>query len=427
MFIKSGRFYYFTFNIEYKYCLVKIPGILKFVRGNYILNWQELMGWKRVIVHVDMDAFFAAIEQRDNPSLRAKPVIVGALPRSRGVVSTASYEARAYGVRSAMPISRAWHLCPEGVFLPVNMEKYVRVSCQLMDILQEFTSRVEQVSIDEAFLDVTGYGSNFQDPVDLARALKQRIKDQLQLPVSVGVGPNKFIAKLASGMKKPDGLVVIPREEVEKVLSDLPVAELWGVGKSLEAKLKEMGINTVGELALVPREILRQKFGKIGEFLHEISHGIDEREVETEYYPKSFGREITFEKDTREPEIISATLRELSREVSRRLQAEGYLGKVVNLKIRYANFETHTRSFSLLDATDLEEIIYYTVCYLLVSSLEYRRKIRLLGVSVAGLISAREGQQLLLFPEGERKEHLVRAQELLRQWVRSNVSSVTKG
>lgn len=382
------------------------------------------MGWKRVIIHVDMDAFFAAIEQRDNPSLRAKPVIVGALPGSRGVVSTASYEARAYGVRSAMPIRQAWHLCPEGIFLTVNMEKYVRVSGQLMDILQEFSSRVEPVSIDEAFLDVSGYEASFPDPVDLARALKQRIKDQLQLPVSVGVGPNKFIAKLASGMKKPDGLVVIPPEEVEKVLSDLPVAELWGVGKSLEAKLKEMGINTVGELSQVPREILKQKFGKIGEFLHEISHGIDERKVETEYYPQSFGREITFEKDTRDPEIISATLKELSHEVSRRLQAEGYLGRVVNLKIRYSNFETHTRSISLVDATYREEIIYYMVCYLMVSSLEYQRKIRLLGVSVTGLISASESRQLLLFPEEEMKERLIGAQNLLYHWFQGNFSSI---
>jgi len=382
------------------------------------------MGWKRVIIHVDMDAFFAAIEQRDNPSLQAKPVIVGALPGSRGVVSTASYEARAYGVRSAMPIRQAWHLCPEGIFLTVNMEKYVRVSGQLMDILQEFSSRVEPVSIDEAFLDVSGYEASFPDPVDLARALKQRIKDQLQLPVSVGVGPNKFIAKLASGMKKPDGLVVIPPEEVEKVLSDLPVAELWGVGKSLEAKLKEMGINTVGELSQVPREILKQKFGKIGEFLHEISHGIDERKVETEYYPQSFGREITFEKDTRDPEIISATLKELSHEVSRRLQAEGYLGRVVNLKIRYSNFETHTRSISLVDATYREEIIYYMVCYLMVSSLEYQRKIRLLGVSVTGLISASESRQLLLFPEEEMKERLIGAQNLLYHWFQGNFSSI---
>lgn len=381
------------------------------------------MRWKRVIIHVDMDAFFAAIEQRDNVSLRAKPVIVGAVPGSRGVVSTASYEARAYGVRSAMPISQAHRLCPEGFFLPVNMGKYVGVSRQLMDILREFSFRVEQVSIDEAFLDITDYDTKFQEPIELVRKLKQRIKDELHLSASVGVGPNKFIAKLASGMKKPNGLVVITPEEVPKVLSQLPVRALWGVGESLEGKLKAMGINTAGELARISPDLLKKKFGKIGEYLFEISHGIDDRELETEYHPKSFGRELTFEKDTRELGIISDTLKELSHEVARRLQEEGYLGGVVTLKIRYGNFETHTRNFSLFDATNWEEIIYYTICHLLVSSLDYQRKIRLLGVSVSHLISTSEGQQLLFLPEEEKKQRLERAQELLRYCFQKDITS----
>ena len=257
-------------------------------------------GPARTIIHVDMDAFYASVEQRDRPDLRGRPVIVGADPRGRGVVSAASYEARAFGVHSAMPIGRAARLCPTGVFLPVDMAKYAQVSRQIMAILAEFTPLLEPLSIDEAFLDVTASRGLLGDGERIARAIKQRIRDTVGLTASVGVASNKFVAKVASELRKPDGLVVVPPGEEAAFLAPLPVSRLWGVGRVTASDLDAMGILTIGQLATVPVDHLRARFGGSGADLRALALGLDDRPVEPFAPPKSMGAEETFEQDHRD-------------------------------------------------------------------------------------------------------------------------------
>ena len=336
----------------------------------------------RQIIHIDMDAFFAAIEQRDNPQLRGKPVIVGGDPDGRGVVSSASYEARHYGVKSAMPCGQARRRCPQAIFLGVDMPKYKQVSAQVMQILGQYTPLVEQVSVDEAFLDVTGSRQLFGTAKQIATEIRRRIKQQLGLNASVGVAPNKFVAKMASEKAKPNGLVVIEAEEVENFLGDLPVTQLWGVGDSTARRLRKLGIDTVGQLRQYPQEMLVEHFGKQCRHLYRLARGQDDSPVQPEGERKSVSHETTFAQDTADSEILRATLLELSEQVGRRLRAHDLPGRTITLKLRFADFTTITRSETRAEPMAADEQIYTMAAGLLEEIKLGRRKVRLIGVGV---------------------------------------------
>ena len=277
----------------------------------------------RQIIHVDMDAFYASVEQRDNPELRGKPVVVGGKPKSRGVVATCSYEARKYGIRSAMPLSEAYRRCPHAVFLPVDFAKYRRVSQQLHKIFQDYTPLVEPLSLDEAFLDVTASLRLFGSAENIARELKKRIKDELNLTASIGLAPNKFLAKIASDIQKPDGFVVIDEDQIEAFLDPLPVERIWGVGPKTAEQLHELNVRTVRDLKKIDKPTLNRLFGQLGNQLYYLARGIDDRPVEPEREAKSIGREITFQQDLTDPEVLKTYLLDLSLDVGRRLRKAG--------------------------------------------------------------------------------------------------------
>ena len=297
----------------------------------------------RAILHVDMDAYFASIEQRDNPELRGKPVIVGAGPHERGVVCAASYAARKFGVHSAMPSRTAYKLCPNGIFVRPDMRKYSLVSKQIMAILETFTPLVQPLSIDEAFLDVTGSTKIFGDALTIAKRIKAEILAQTGLIASVGVAPNKFLAKLASDLDKPDGLTVITAADKVKTLAPLPVAKLWGVGKTTEKRLHEVGLRTIGDIQRLPIEDLRQRFGNMADHLHALAFGEDEREVETDDEAKSIGSEHTFDVDTTDIAQIKKCLLAQCDDVGTQLRRAQIAARTVQLKLRYVDFTTVTR------------------------------------------------------------------------------------
>ena len=365
----------------------------------------------RTIIHVDMDAFYASVEQRDRAELRGRPVIVGADPRGRGVVAASSYEARRFGVHSAMPIGRAARLCPDGVFLPVDMEKYAGVSRQIMAILAGFTPLLEPLSIDEAFLDVTQTRALFGDGAEQARRIKSQIRSAVGLAASVGVASNKFIAKVASDLEKPDGLVVVAPGGEADFLAPLPVSRLWGAGRVTTADLESMGIRTIGQLAAIPPSHLRSRFGRGGALMSALAHGVDERAVEPFAPPKSMGAEETFELDHRDGERLRATLRGQAERVARELRAEGYAGRTVTLKLRFADFSTITRSHTG-DPTQ-DGLTVYREASALLDRVVLRQPVRLIGLSVSGLGPAGEGQLALLGPDAVRRERLSRALDRL--------------
>ncbi len=303
---------------------------------------------ERIIIHVDMDSFFSAIEQRENPELRGKPVVVGADPeKGRGVVSTASYEARRYGIRSAMPITRAKKLCPHCVFLPVRHELYWQVSKRIMQILRSYAARFQQVSVDEAYLDVTGIAKSYEEAAELARRIKREIYEKERLTCSIGIAPNKLVAKIASDHRKPDGLTVVKPGEVESFLAPLPVRKIPGIGARSEALLRELGITKIGELARCDVQKLIPHFGRFASRLVLLARGVDEREVGERPKVKSIGREQTFLRDIEEEEELRAALEELAERVHRDLEEEGFLFRTLTLKVRFASFETHTRAKTL--------------------------------------------------------------------------------
>jgi len=367
----------------------------------------------RTIIHVDMDAFYASVEQRDRPELQGLPVIVGADPRGRGVVSAASYEARRFGVHSAMPIGRAARLCPAGVFLPVDMAKYAQVSRQIMTILADFTPLLEPVSIDEAFLDVTGSGALLGDGEAIARRIKSRIGDEVRLTASVGVASNKFVAKVASDLRKPDGLVVVAPGGEADFLAPLPISRLWGVGRVTASALDSMGIRTIAQLAATPVGHLGARFGSGGAFLLALAHGRDDRPVEPFSPPKSMGAEETFDADHRDLQRLRATLRAQAERVARELRAEGYAGRTVTLKLRFADFSTITRRHTG-DATHDGLRIFQEAAALL-ERVALRQPVRLIGVSVSELGPAGAGQLSLLEPDVARRERLSRALDRLAE------------
>jgi DNA polymerase IV len=365
----------------------------------------------RTVLHVDMDAFYASVEQRDRPELAGRPVVVGAAPGGRGVVTAASYDARRFGVRSAMPIGRAVRLCPHAVYLPVDHEKYAQVSSQVMGILADFTPLLEPVSIDEAFLDVTSSRRLFGDGRAIAKRIKDRIRGELCLTASVGVAANKFVAKVASDLDKPDGLVVVPAGCEADFLAPLPVGRLWGVGRTTEGALEGLGIRTIGQLARMPDETLRRRLGTSGLTLRVLALGHDERPVKPWEASKSMGAEETFETDQRDVACLEATLRRQAERVARGLRDEAHLGRCVTLKIRFSDFTTFTRRHTTEPTQDGLRI--YLEARRLLGRVKLERPVRLVGVSVSGLSPAGAGQLPLFDPGAVRRERLARVLDRL--------------
>ncbi len=340
----------------------------------------------RIILHLDMDSFYASVEMCKHPEIRGKPVVVGADPRNgagRGVVATCSYEARAFGIRSAMPISQAFALCPHAVFLPPDFPRYVQASADIMGILRSYGFPFQQVSIDEAFLDVSRLGS-FSTARELSSGIKKTIHTKLGLNCSIGVGPGKIIAKIASDFKKPDGLTVVEPDDREDFLAPLPVRKIPGIGKKSEADLFEIGITTIGDLAKYDIQSLIGRYGQGAFSLQAIARGIDDSEVEERDGMKSVSREITFDTDTSDTQLISRTMDTLVQEVHSSLVEEHLRFRTLTLKVRYTDFITRTRARTLPHATDEEKIIL-TCARALLRETPDDRKIRLLGLKLSSL------------------------------------------
>lgn len=365
----------------------------------------------RLVMHVDMDAFFASVEQNDHEEYRGKPLIVGGLA-GRGVVSTCSYEARRFGVHSAMPMVRARQLCPQGIFLAGNYRRYAEVSAAIFAIFARYSPVIEPLSIDEAFLDLTGMERIMGTPLAYARRLKAEIKAATGIVASVGIAPNKFLAKLASDLEKPDGLVIITPEAVRQVLDPLPVSRIWGVGRKMNAQLMQMGIRTIGELYGTSYEKLCHHLGEhMARHLYELARGQDRRSVAPRERAKSIGKEVTFTEDLQCAEDAERVLLDLACKVGWRLRKAGEKARTIQLKLRLSQgFKTYTRSRTLPEATCYDEEIYHTACALF-RELRIFRGIRLLGVSTAGFDA---GAELNLFHDEAKKENLYAAIDKIR-------------
>ncbi len=347
---------------------------------------------------MDMDHFYTAVEEREHPEYKGKPVVVGADPKEgkgRGVVSTSNYEARRAGVRSGMPISRAWKLCPEAIYLPPNFPLYIGVSNEIMDIAREYADKFEPWGIDEAFLDVSARVKSYGEAEALAKQLKREIREKESLTCSIGIGPNKLVAKTASDFQKPDGLTAVKDGEAEKFLSPLPVRKLLWVGRKTEAKLKTMGINTIGGLARYDPMVLAEKFGVMGTQMHLMARGIDRSEVEARTEVKSISHETTFEEDTADADTVLRALDALSEEVCQEVLNQNLFFKTVTIKLRYENFETHTRSKTLPFITNRAQDLKKTAKELLHTHLRSDRKVRLIGVRVSSFVKGEKQKTLM--------------------------------
>jgi DNA polymerase IV (DinB-like DNA polymerase) len=345
-----------------------------------------------------MDHFYTAVEERERPEIKGVPVIVGADPKEgkgRGVVSTSNYEARKSGVRSGMPISIAWRLCPRAVYLPPNFPLYIRVSSEIMALMRKYAGKFEQWGIDEAFLDVSEKVGDWDEAEVLARQIKQKIKDKEGLTASIGIGPNKLVAKVASDFQKPDGLTMVKEEEVWKFLEPLPVRKLLWVGRKTESKLNELGINTIGDLARYDPSALTSMFGVMGLQMHLMAKGIDNSEVEEREGIKSISHETTFEEDTADSTVIFQALNALSEDVLKETVSQHLLFKTVTVKIRYQGFETHTRSKTLPFLTNRLRDLQKTANELMFTYLQKDRKVRLVGVRVSNLVSGEKQRTLV--------------------------------
>lgn len=337
----------------------------------------------RRILHIDMDAFFAAVEQKRRPELIGKPVVIGGDgdPTKRGVVSTASYEARKFGIHSAMPLRTAYKLCPEAIFLPVDYEEYSMASEKIKTILTEFTPIIEDVGVDEAFLDITQIDKPSEE---ITKEIKKRIRAETGLTCSIGIAPNKLLAKIASDMQKPDGLTIITETDIATKIWQLPVRKLWGVGPKTEAYLGSIGIKTIGELAAMPIDDLIRHFGRsYGNYLYEASRGIDESPVITHWEPKSMSRETTFQRDVDNWQFLAKNIARLIKEVVDDMTQRGYRCKTVTVKMRFSDFKTVTRAKTLQKATDsLEEV--RKAAFDCLNRIELKKRVRLVGVRVSG-------------------------------------------
>ncbi|MFA7383945.1 MAG: DNA polymerase IV [Desulfurivibrionaceae bacterium] len=352
----------------------------------------------RRIIHLDMDAFYASVEILDNPALRGRPVIVGG-NCDRGVVCAASYEARKFGVHSALPILSARKLCPQGVFLPVRMSRYQEVSCRIMEIFLRFTPLVEPLSLDEAFLDVTASQSLMGTAEEIAGQIRCLVRESIGLTVSAGVASSKLVAKIASDLNKPDGLTIVPPGREEAFLAPLPIGRLWGVGGATRAALALIGVRTIGDLSRISPAILTTKFGKAGMMMRAFAAGIDPRPVEPGQAAKSIGHEETFAEDLRDRKKIEKELLALCLKVGKRVRDKGLVGRTVTIKVKYRDFVQVTRSLTLPEPVADDRSLYHTGLALLTKTEITLRPIRLLGISLANLSPATASGQLALFSQ----------------------------
>ena len=368
----------------------------------------------RIIFHVDMDAFFISVEQRENPALLGKPAAVcGSL--SRSVVTSATYEARPYGIRAGMSTQEAKRRCPQLILVAGNHSKYTETSARIFAILKKMTPMVEVASIDEAYLDVTQSLLLFQSPLHIAQSIKDQIRESEQLTCSIGVAPNKLLSKLGSGLKKPDGLVVIQKESVEEILKDLPVSKLYGIGPKLTEALNSIGIFTCNQLGNYPVSVLTKRFGAIGEGLHEMGLGLDESPVipfDKEEDAKSISHSVTLEEDTSDPNMLRKVLLQLSERVSRRMRKEGFYGKRIAITVRYSDFFTFSKQKTLSKWVNSGNEIFQHA-FEIFKSISHPKPIRLLGVGVSLL--KKEGYQLDLFEKRDKKDNLLKAMDRVNE------------
>lgn len=358
-----------------------------------------------MILHIDMDAFYASVEERDNPSLVGKPVIVGGSADGRGVVAAANYEARKFGVHSAMAAGRAKRLCPHGVVIRPRIDYYAQVSRQIREIFEHYTPQIEPLSLDEAFLDVTGSQVLFGPSPEIGLKIKKRIREELHLIASVGVAPTKFVSKIASDLKKPDGFVLVKPDEVQAFLDPLPVGRLWGVGKVTGQTFERLSIRTIGQLRQIPLQQLNQWFGSSGEHYWQLSHGIDERKVVPDREAKSISNETTFPEDISDKEILRSWLVDLVDQVARRLRQHDLKGRTAEIKVRFSDFKTISRSVTLANPTNLTKELLEAGIELLTHKLPSTHlPVRLLGFGVNNL-GDKQQTQLELFSQPERERH----------------------
>ncbi len=368
----------------------------------------------RRIMHIDLDAFFVSVEQAQNPELQGKPVVVGGSPDRRGVVASASYQARAFGLHAGMPLTTACRLCPQATFIEGSFAKYRDASRRFMAILADVSPSLEPVSLDEAYLEATGFESIYGSVWQMAVAIKQRVKDELGIHASVGIASGKVVAKVASELSKPDGLLEVADGEERSFLAPLPVAKLPGIGSKSERILNGLGIHTIGQLAILPLSALKSHFGASGELLHRYASGIDNRQVELPGAAKSISRETTFGKDTRDRSLLKATLRYLGERVVAELRRQGKQARGITLKLRYADFTTITRRRALSRGTDTDQSIFDTGLKLLNKALSGERQpVRLIGIGVSNLVEP--GKQLdMLDASAQRLEQLNKAIDRIR-------------
>jgi DNA polymerase-4 len=368
----------------------------------------------RIILHIDMDAFFISVEQRDEPSLRGKPAAVcGSLPR--GVVTSATYEARPYGIRAGMPVQEAKRRCPGLILVEGNHEKYTKTAARIFSLLKEVTPSVEVASIDEAYLDITQSQLLYGSPVNVAQWIKDRIREREALTSSIGVAPNKLLAKLGSGLKKPDGLVVIEKGGVEELLKDLPVSKLFGIGPKLERELQAIGLFTCGQLGKSPVSVLNKRFGVIGKRLQEMGLGLDASPVvpfEEEEDAKSISHSVTLEKDTSDPLVLRKVLSQLSEKVSKRMRQDSFFCRRVTLTVRYSDFYTFTKQKTLSQPINSGNELFRNALDIF-ESIRHPKAIRLLGVGASLL--KKEWTQLSLFDRPEKKDNLLKAMDRVNE------------
>ncbi len=374
------------------------------------------------IIHLDMDAFFASVEILDNPSLQDKPVIVGG-SSNRGVVSAASYEARKFGVHSALPIVTAKKICPSGIFLPPRLSRYREISTQVMAIFKRYTPLVEPLSLDEAFLDVSNSSSLFGTATRISREIRHIVSQELGLTVSAGVACSKLLAKIASDQNKPDGLTIVPVGQEKEFLSPLPIKRLWGVGKKTLGQLEMLGISTIGDLSKISCDLLQKKFGeKHGAHLHLTSNGIDNRIVNPARETKSIGNEDTFDKDVLNLDILKKRLLALSIKVGERLRKEEVVGKTVSIKVKYYDFCQNTRSATLQNPTNEDMVIYQEGIKLLAKTFAGKKAVRLVGINMTNLTPGGKPKQGLLFDSKkiEKRGQLTKAIDTINEKFTNN-------
>jgi DNA polymerase-4 len=369
----------------------------------------------RRIIHIDLDAFFVSVEQVANPKLKGKPVVVGGRPQGRGVVAAASYEARAFGLHSGMPLVTASRLCPQAIFIQGSFPKYRDASQKFMAILADFSPFLEPMGLDEAYLDATGFESIHGSVKQMAAKIKQRVKAELGLTASIGIAGGKVVAKVASEMSKPDGLLEVAEGKERSFLAPLPIARLPGIGQKTERKLKRLGVTTIGKLPITPLSVLKSHFGASGEMLQRFASGIDEREVEPPAAAKSISRETTFGRDSQDRSLLKATLRYLGERLGADLRRKGKRARCVTLKLRYTDFTTITRRQTLSQTTDSDQTIFDTGLKLLNRALVGEKQpVRLVGIGVSELVEA-GGQLAMLDSSARQQEQLNKAIDRIRK------------